>query len=110
MGQPFIRPDQGVFEMSPAEKHPSYRPNPDVIAQRLEQEALLLHLGTDRFYELNRTGTRFWELLAEGHTLEQIRQEMLSKFEVAPEQLAREMNELLSSLVAENLVVAHDAD
>src|SRR5215510_5014894 len=42
------------------------RPNPDVIAKRLDDAAVLVHLGTNRIFELNGTGMRVWELLGQG--------------------------------------------
>ena len=40
-----------------------YQPSADVIAHPMGQETVLLHLETSRFFELNRTGTRLWQLL-----------------------------------------------
>src|SRR5262245_50801486 len=58
--------------------------NPDVLFQRLENDAVLLHMKTDRFFNLNRTGARFWELLNEGHDLVGIQERMLREFDVEP--------------------------
>ena len=43
---------------------------------------ILLHLRTNRFFELNRTGARFWELLGSGLALQEIREKMMEEFEV----------------------------
>jgi hypothetical protein len=43
------------------------RPHPSVVFTRLDTaEAVLLHLETKRYYSLNETGARLWELLQAG--------------------------------------------
>lgn len=78
--------------------------NPDVLFKRLGDEIVLFHLGSDRFYELNGTAARFWELLSEGHDDAEIRRRMLDEFAVDPDQLAREADTLISSLRHEDLI------
>jgi hypothetical protein len=41
---------------SPTNQRQTLKPNPDALFQRLENGAILLHMKTDRFYNLNRTG------------------------------------------------------
>jgi hypothetical protein len=41
-------------------------PDPNVVFTRLgENEGVLLHLNTKRYYNVNETGSRLWELLQE---------------------------------------------
>ena len=80
------------------------RPNPNVIFRRLDDEIVLFHLGSDRFYELNGTAARFWELLSEGRDFAQIRDQMVAEFAVDPNQLAGETETLLDSLRREDLI------
>jgi len=78
--------------------------NPNVIFRRLGDEIVLFHLGSDRFYELNGTAARFWELLSAGRAAAQIREQMLVEFAVDREQLAGEAEALLDSLRQEDLI------
>jgi len=78
--------------------------NPNVIFRRLGNEVVLFHLESDRFYELNGTAARFWELINAGKDADQISKQMLAEFAVEPEQLAREAETLLSSLRQEDLI------
>ena len=87
-----------------AQSGSAIRPNPDVIAQRMEAKMVLLHLRTNRFYELNGTAARIWELLVEGYDLDQIQDQMFIEFEVDPEQLASQLGDLIDSLKSEELV------
>ena len=80
------------------------KPNPNVIFRRLGEEIVLFHLGSDRFYELNGTAARFWELLSGGNDGQQIQEKMLEEFAIDPAQLAGEVEALLDSLRQEDLI------
>ncbi len=80
------------------------KPNPNVLFRRLGDDIVLFHLDTDRFYELNGTAARFWELLTSGHDVVHARRQILEEFVVDPDQLASEAEALLSSLRRENLI------
>lgn len=81
-----------------------FRANPDVLAQRLDDVIVLVHLQTDRILELNRTAARLWELLGSGCNRSQIQQQMLQEFDVTEKQLTEEIDNCLSWLLAEDLV------
>lgn len=86
------------------------RPNPEVIVQNMGDTVVLLHLGTDRFYELNRTGARAWELISSGYDLIQIQEQILLEFDVNADQLANELESILTSMKDEKLVIPDDGD
>ena len=80
------------------------RPNPEVIAKRLDQTTVLVDISTSRIFELNETGTRIWELLGQGLDVEQIVHHLVSEFEVEDSQAAEELKTLLSQLRDQGLV------
>jgi Coenzyme PQQ synthesis protein D (PqqD) len=82
------------------------RPNPEVIAKRLDQATVLVDISTSRIFELNETGTRIWELLGHGLNVEQIVQHLVSEFEVEDSQAAEDLKALLSQLRDQGLVAA----
>jgi hypothetical protein len=82
------------------------RPNPEVIARRLDQTTVLVDISTSRIFELNETGTRIWELLGQGLNGEQIVQHLVSEFEVEDSKAAEELKTLLSQLRDQGLVAA----
>jgi Coenzyme PQQ synthesis protein D (PqqD) len=82
--------------------------NGNVLFKRLGDETVLFHLDTDRFYELNGTAARFWELLHAGHAVTEIRDQMLREFAVEPEQFAAEAKTLLAFLAQEDLVSVNE--
>ena len=89
-------------------REPTLAPAADVAARRLGDEVVLVNLRTNLIYELNRTGARLWELLAEGCDRREIERRMLADFEVDEETLRAEIGELLGSLLEAGLVTADD--
>jgi Coenzyme PQQ synthesis protein D (PqqD) len=83
------------------------RPHADVVAQRIEDDVVLVHLGTNEIYVLNRTAGRAWELLSQGHPRADIPDCLAAEFEtevgVAASELERLAEELVSRGLAERL-------
>lgn len=84
---------------------PEVRPSPDVVAQELEGEVVLVNLRTNRIFALNRTGARLWQLLTSGADRSGIQRELRREFDVDSAELDHEIDLLLAHLAAEGLVV-----
>jgi hypothetical protein len=84
------------------------KPNPNVIFRRLGDEIVFFHLGSDRFYELNSTASRFWQLMQEGHDFAEIRRQMLEEFAIDPHRFDAEAAALLLSLRQQDLISADE--
>jgi hypothetical protein len=84
------------------------KPNPNVIFRKLGDEIVLFHLETDRFYELNGTAARFWELLSTEANPGQVCEQMLNEFAVDSDQLSDEVETLLTSLRREDLISVNE--
>jgi hypothetical protein len=82
-----------------------FRVSPDTVYNTLDDQSVLINVRTNELYELNRTGTRFWELLSAGHNGRQIQQLMLQEFDVDEAVLEREINALHASLQDAGLIV-----
>jgi hypothetical protein len=82
----------------------SLRPSPDVIARRLDRAGVLVHLTTNRIFELNETGIRIWELLSEQKDVDQIVEQLVDEFEVDGQEAARELENFLLRFRDEGLV------
>jgi len=75
----------------------------DVVAQRIGQATVLVHMGTNRIYELNETGARLWELLAAGHAWADVVDRLRAEFDVDDDRLVREVDDFLTLLLDEGL-------
>lgn len=85
-------------------------PSQDVVGQRLGDEVVLVSLETNRIFELNRTGARFWELLQSETDRGRIEAQLLEEFAVAEAELSAEVDRLIKSLDDEELVRILDHD
>ena len=85
------------------------RPSPDVVATRVGEETVLVHLGTDRVLSLNGTAARVWELVSAGCDRASLERRLLGEYRVTPERLAEDLDHLLSAFRAQDLVRADGA-
>src|SRR5215203_1859730 len=79
-------------------------PSQDVVGQRLGDDVVLVSLQTNRIFELNRTGARFWELMQSESDRGRIEQRLLEEFEISKDELSAEVDQLIKSLADEELV------
>lgn len=82
---------------------------PDVVTRRLGDTLVAVSLSTNRIFELNRTGSRIWELVAAGRSDEQVVSTLIEEFDVTHEVASRQVGDLRSQLLAEGLVEATNA-
>jgi hypothetical protein len=81
------------------------RVHPDVVDTELDgEEMVLLHLGSQTYYSLNMTGTRIWQGVKEGMTLQEISCRLQEAFEVEAERADRSVLALVNELVQHQLV------
>jgi hypothetical protein len=80
------------------------KPTTDVVYRELADQAVLVHLRTNRIYSLNSTGARFWSLLALGGDRNTIERQLLAEFDISHEELRDEVDRLLASFQEEGLV------
>lgn len=83
-----------------------WRPSvdPKVLWRHVEDSIVLVHLGTDKIYELSRTSGRLWELLNGGMPFAGALQELQHEFDVAEELVEAEARDFVGMLVEERLV------
>lgn len=75
-----------------------------MIARRLGDGAVLVHLPTNRVFELNDTGMRVWELAAQGVAPDALLERLASEFSM-DERARREVTDLIDTFQREGLFV-----
>ncbi len=79
--------------------------HPSVVFTPLdESQSALLHLDTKFYYSLNETGTRIWQLLADGLDRAAVAETLSGEFEVSPQDAGRYVADFLDELAREGLV------
>lgn len=81
------------------------RQSPQVVSSRLGDSGVLVHLQTNRIFEVNATGLRIWELAGQdGRPVIEIEEALQQEFDVEPGRLHAELQALVEELSREGLV------
>jgi hypothetical protein len=80
------------------------QPHPEVVDTELDSgETVLLHLDSKTYYSLNLTGTRIWQGVKQGLTLQEISQQLQAVFAVEPVRADRSVSTLVEELLQHQL-------
>ena len=75
-----------------------------VLVRLLDQESVLLNLQTERYFGLDETGTRMWQLVTTSPNIDAAYRELLAEYDVPPELLRENLTELVGHLVEHGLL------
>jgi hypothetical protein len=75
-----------------------------VMVRFLDNESVFLNLDTERYFGLDQTGTRMWQVITSFPNIEAAYQQLLGEFEVEPETLRSDLVGLLEKLRENNLL------
>ena len=81
-----------------------------VLVRFLDRESVFLNLETERYFGLDETGTRMWQLVTAAPNIDAAFQDLLAEFDVEPEMLRMNLSELLGRLVDNGLLEVFPAD
>jgi hypothetical protein len=76
----------------------------DAMFRDLHGEAVILDLGSGTYFGLNAVGTRIWQLIEQHGRLEAVLEELCREYDAAPDQLERDLLELVERLADAGLV------
>jgi len=82
---------------------------PEGIAARvIDGEAIIINLTTGIYYSMDRVGGSIWAMLEDGHSLGQIAEAVIDRYEVSSEQAQDDLERVTAELVRENLIAVSD--
>ena len=81
-----------------------------VLVRFLDRESVLLNLETERYFGLDETGTRMWQLTTDSPSIDAAYEKLLAEFDVEPELLRSNLLELLDRLVDNGLLQVFPAN
>jgi len=84
----------------------AFVPSADVVSRRMGDRAVLVDLKTNRIFDLNETGARIWELIAEGLSGDQVVDRLVSEFSVDSAHAREEYRSLAAQMEKEGLIRA----
>jgi Coenzyme PQQ synthesis protein D (PqqD) len=82
----------------------------NVLVRVLDKEAVLLNLETEKYFGLDETGTRMWQLTTTAPTVEAAYQMLLDEYDVDAETLRRNLGDLLEKLRENGLLSINPSD
>lgn len=82
------------------------RPHPDVVARRMGDRAVLVHLKTNAIFELNDSGVRIWELIREHGAPDAVADALVEEFSIDRARAERDVHELVAELKSAGLLQA----
>jgi hypothetical protein len=82
-----------------------YRAIAEALVATLSDGAVLLNLQTKRYFSLNETGTRIWEMVQQTADEEAIVATMLSEYDVEEPMARTEVRRILDELIDAQLIV-----
>jgi hypothetical protein len=78
--------------------------DPELMFRVVGEETVLLNLKTEKYLGLNETGTAIWKALAEARTIQEAYDAVLGEFDVDPQELERDVRELVDALIEQHLI------
>lgn len=75
-----------------------------IVGEVLDGEAVLLDLGSGKYFSLNPTATRMWQLLGERGNLEEVLDVLRREFDVERATLAQDLEALVADLIAKGVL------
>lgn len=80
-----------------------------VLLQEVNGESVLVNLNTEHYFGLDDVGTSMWAALTSSPSIHHAYERLLAEYAVAPDQLRRDLLELLQQLVEHGLVQLSEA-
>ena len=81
-----------------------YSVSPDAAFAAVEDGAVVLHMGTKRYYSLNETGSFVWRRLEDGVARAEIVAQVVAAYDVGIAEAEIAVTRLLDELVEESLI------
>jgi len=81
-----------------------------VLIRFLDNESVLLNIETERYFGLDETGTRMWQLVTAAPKIEVAYQQLLDEYDVEAALLRSNLTELLERLVENGLLEIAPSD
>jgi hypothetical protein len=76
----------------------------DVLIQNLDGEAVLLNLKSELYFGLDDAGLSMWQALTTMPSIQKAYDVLLAEYDVTPEKLKHDLNELLNELIKHGLI------
>ena len=81
------------------------RPSPSVHTRLFDGEMVILDMARGEYLALDRIGSRLWDALEAGRTLDDLAREIVDEYDVSLDQARADLEGLENELIARGLVI-----
>jgi Coenzyme PQQ synthesis protein D (PqqD) len=81
----------------------------DVACAQVEDGAVVLHMGTKRYFSLNETGAEIWRLLESDVPFADVPRRLSERYDISVDAARASVTELVAALAAEGLLAVEDS-
>lgn len=82
--------------------------SPDVLAQSVGDETVLLDLASEKYFGLNPVGSRIWDLLGTHPALAEVHHQLCNEFDAPPDRIETDLLTLAAALLDAGLLAKLD--
>ena len=75
-----------------------------VFAQEVDDEMVLLDMGSENYFGLDEVGTSIWQAMQQKETLQDVFDALLEQYDVEPEILERDLLDFVKKLLESGLI------
>jgi hypothetical protein len=80
-----------------------------VMVRKVGEELVFLNLNNEQYYGLDEIGAKMWNALTTCPSVQAAKEQLLDEFDVSPEELSADLDELIAKLLSEKLLELYDA-
>jgi hypothetical protein len=84
-----------------------YKVNQEVIHQTIDDEVVIVNLGSGIYYSLDKIGAVIWNYVEKNESIGEMINNIYSNYDCTIQELRDTVSELLSSLVDEKLIISN---
>lgn len=78
--------------------------NKEVFAGEIDNETVMMHIQTGKYYGLDDIGSRIWKMAEEKIRVKEIIVKLMEEFDVDEQQCEKDVIELLNDMKANDLI------
>jgi len=81
-----------------------YQRKKEMLSSRMDNETVMMHPESGKYFSLNPVATRIWEMLETPKTIEDLVKVLLDEFEAQPEVCKKETTEFIRILLEKEML------
>lgn len=81
-----------------------YQVHPEAFTTEVDGQVVILEYESGTYFTLNEVGSRIWQLLAQGNTVQVIQEQLLQEYEVSEDRLRQDLLNIVNQLRAKGLI------